>query len=247
MINRTIILIFIFFSLISCAQVPKESVELSTTLGRDLAAVQKSHRELATVLFSRMREDINRFVDEVYAPFQIKYVMDRQAELAKSSDPDDREGSLLFAINEAFKPDSSSELQDAVLKGMESMITNIRSDIESMRKELLDPLEGQESEVLSSIDQSYQQLHYANSIVTGYLSSVAKVHDTQVDLLEKVGVDQDQLGGDLARTSEKIRSLVEKSQKAEKKGELLLENTEKLKNAIKELKSKLNINKDEEE
>ena len=242
MINRTIILIFIFFSFISCAQVPKESVELSATLGRDLSAVQKSHRELAVVLFSRMRQDINQFIDEVYAPFQIKYAMDRQAELAKSSNPDDREDSLLFAINEAFKPDAPSELQDAVLKGMESMVAKIRSDIEEMRKELLDPLEQQKSEVLSSIDQAYQQLHYANSIVTGYLSSVAKVHDSQTDLLQKIGVDQDQLGENLAKTSDKIKTLVQTSEKAENKIEMAKENAEKLKNIVKEL----NINRKEE-
>jgi len=235
-----------FLAFVSCAQIPKESVELSTTLGRDLAAVQKSHRELATVLFSRMRQDINQFVDEVYAPFQIKYVMDQQAALAKSTNPDDRKKSLLLAINAAFNTDASPQLQDAVLKGMESMVTNIRSDIESMRKELLDPLELQESEVLSSIDQAYQQLHYANSIVTGYLSSVTKVHDAQVDLLQKIGVDQDQFGKNLANTSEKIKTLVETSEKAENKGEIVNENAEKLKNAIKELKHKLNINQEEE-
>ena len=157
MTHRALIVSLMFLTFVSCAQIPKESVELSTTLGRDLAVVQKSHRELATILFSRMRDDINRFVDEVYAPFQIKYVMDRQAELAKSSNPDDRKKSLLLAINVAFNTDASPQLQDAVLKGMESMVTSIRSDIESMRMELLEPLELQELEVLSSIDQSYQQ------------------------------------------------------------------------------------------
>jgi len=72
----------IAITLTACAQVPKESVELSSTVGRDLAVVYDAHRELAQVLFSRMRHDVNRFVDDVYAPYQIKVAMDRQGELA---------------------------------------------------------------------------------------------------------------------------------------------------------------------
>lgn len=166
-----------------CASVPKESVELSATVGRDIANVHKSHKELAQILFSRMERDVNRFVDKVYAPHQIRAVMDRQYELAKSSDPADKRKSLILAINEAVKPSASDKLQSAVLKGMQGLVGKIREDVESMRRELLDPLIAQEEEVIGSIDRAYQQLHYANSIVTGHLSSVVKVHDAQADLI----------------------------------------------------------------
>ncbi len=238
---------FVFVVLVSmivtaCAQVPKESVELSTTIGRDLASVHKAHRELSKVVFSRMRKDINRFVDGIYAPYQINQVMARQKQLANSDDSEDRKKSLLLAINAAFTSDAPPQLQEAVLKGMNSMVLKIRKDVESMRKELLDPINAQEKEVLSSIDRSYQQLHYANSIVTGYLSSVVKVHDTQADLLEAIGVERDlrtMVGQTLSITSDKIAGLVDAADAADEKLAKAEETAKKLKDAVGELKNRL--------
>jgi hypothetical protein len=39
-----------------CAQVPKQSVELSATVGRDIAQVYKAHRELVVILYPPQRE-----------------------------------------------------------------------------------------------------------------------------------------------------------------------------------------------
>jgi len=194
-----------------CAQVPRQSVELSATIGRDLAVVHKAHRELARAMFARMRRDVNRFVDEVYSPYQIRKAMSRQKELATSSNPEDQNKSLLLAINEAFKSDAPPQLQDEVLKAMDIMARKIRNDTESMRRKLLAPLDAQETEVLDSIDRAYLQLHYANSIVTGHLSSVAKVHEAQAELLNAVGVDQDLrkgVGERLTKVSDMIEVLV---------------------------------------
>lgn len=249
MTRRPILIVLIGLFLTACAAVPKESVELSATLGRDLATVHKAHRQLAQVLFARMRHDINRFVDEVYAPFQIKNTMNRQNQLARSSKPEDQKKSLLLAINAAFKTDASPQLQDAVLKGMGSMVSKIRVDVESMRKELLVPLNAQEAEVLGSIDRAYQQLHYANSIVTGHLSSVAKVHETQAELLQAIGIERDlrkEVGDNLAKASDKIRDLVEAAEKTDAKLETTEENARKLKEAVSELKKNLKGNHKEE-
>ena len=46
---------------ISCAQVPKESVVLSATIGRDISELYESHRALAMLLYDGMKMDINNF------------------------------------------------------------------------------------------------------------------------------------------------------------------------------------------
>lgn len=51
-------------TLIACVEVPKESVELSVTIGRDLGDVHRANRELATRYFDRIKDDVNRFGDE---------------------------------------------------------------------------------------------------------------------------------------------------------------------------------------
>ena len=79
----------------ACAQVPKESVELSTTVGRDIAAAHESHIRLARTLFARMKGDVNRFVDDVYAPYQIQFVLARKKERQAQGNPNN-----LFSVIE---------------------------------------------------------------------------------------------------------------------------------------------------
>ena len=216
--SRLFVLVTLVALLTACAQVPKESVELSTTVGRDVTTVYKSHRELAKLLYGRMRQDINRFVDNVYAPYQIRSAMENDFKNAKSSQEKDRQASILLAINGAFKPDASDKLQRQVFESMGSMVSIIHDDIESKRKELLKPLDEQEALVLAAIDRNYSQIIYANSIVTGYLASVVKVRDAQNEVLNAIGLDtnlSDVVGKKLATASDTVTNLVQKAEKVE--------------------------------
>ena len=237
--NRKYIIVgLIPLFVIACAQVPRGSVELSATVGRDLAKI----------LFSRIRHDVNRFVDDIYGPYQIRNAMNRQWQLANSQNAKEQNKSLLIAINSALKPGASQQLQNAVLKGMGSMVRKIQEDVELMRKELLAPLNEQEEEVLGSIDRAYQQLHYANSIVTDHLSSVAKVHEAQAEMLQEIGIDRDlrnEVGKNLAKTSENIGALVEAAEKMDDKLEKAEENARNLKEIVLNLQKRLNGEKKE--
>ncbi len=215
--------------IVGCAQVPKESVELSATVGRDIAKVHRSHRDLVKVVYDRMRADVNRFVDDVYAPHQIRFIMMEEVRKRNSNDVEDKKTSLLLLIDAAFKEGADPKLQILTISAMTATGKKIRADVESMRAELLRPLNDQETELLGAIDRSYIQIHYANSIVTGHLSSVAKVHDVQTELLEAIGVDinlREEIGTKLANTSKIVGNLVDDAEKglktledAKKKGE----------------------------
>lgn len=245
--SRKCLLFFLVALMGACAQVPKESVELSATVGRDLAVTHQAHRDLAKVLFQRMREDINRFIDDEYAPFQIRAAMARQSELANSDEASQRSKSLLLAIRHAFTDDAPAGLQESVLLGMEHFLAAIRNDVEGLRAELLQPLAQQEASVLGSIDRSYQQLHHANSIVTGHLSSVAKVHNTQAELLAAMGVERDlrsEIGDSLSKASREVSALVTKGERldgrladAERKAQQLREKLDELKQTLNQSKT----------
>lgn len=243
------LVIFLPLLLTACAQVPKQSVELSATVGRDLTTVYEAHRQLAKILFADMRSDVNRFIDEVYAPFQISNAMNRQRELAASNDPEDRRKSLFLAISNSLQPDASPDLQMNALKGMGSMVLKIQKDIESMRNELLDTLDVQEEEILDSIDRAYQQLHYANSIVTGHLASIVAVHDAQAELLKTFGVKRDirkEVGENLADASDKIRTLVDAAESADDKLGVAEAKAKELKEAVRGIGERLGQGSQEE-
>jgi hypothetical protein len=142
---------------------------------------------------------------------RIGHLMSRQQELAKSPNPDDKKKALFLALDVSIKPDASSQQQEAGRKAMVITMRKLRDDVESMRKQLLNPVDSQETEVLSSINQAYGRLEYANSIVTENIASIYKFHQAQGDLLKAFGVDRDlgqKIGEKLSMASDKVACLV---------------------------------------
>lgn len=208
------------FSLGGCASVPKEAVTLSTTVGRDIAEVHRAHYQIATILFSRMRSDINRFVDQVYVPYQIKAATDLQWRLARSENPEDQKKSLFILASKATQPEAPAELQVKTQQAFTIFTRAIQEDVDKMRADLIAKIDVKEREVLGAIDRAYLQIHYANSIVTGHLSSILSVHDAQEELLKTAGIETDLrelVGNKLSKTSAEIQHLVETSEQMEGK------------------------------
>jgi hypothetical protein len=209
-----------------CAQVPRESVELSTTVGRDITQAYRAHRELAIILYERIKSNVNRFVDEVYAPYQINKLLQADHKDFKNGDPD----SLFFVLDAAIKQPSDPEIQKTVLPAMDVFIQVVRAEVEAYRSERLAPILAQEKEVLSAIDRSYNQIHYANSIVTGHLASIVKVHDAQEELLNEFGIEglREEVGQKLSSTSSSIAEFVKNAKRLEGTVEEIEKNIEEL-------------------
>jgi hypothetical protein len=58
--KKILTLVLIGIAMMACAQVPKQSVELLATVGRNIAEMHRTHRELGVLLYDRMISDINR-------------------------------------------------------------------------------------------------------------------------------------------------------------------------------------------
>jgi len=233
-----LLLAFSIFSLTACAQVPKQAVELSATVGRDIAQVYQSHKELAILLYERIKKDVNNFVDNVYAPYQTKKQLKDDYDDFKSGDED----SLFAVLNYAVNHPDDSRAQINTLEYMETFLEVVREDIESFRQMQLSLVIKQEQKLLSAIDRSYNQIHYANSIVTGHLSSIVKVHEVQNEILDEIGVDRDlrtDIGTSLSQISGEISNIVDKAEMADGKMEEIETAAESLKSAFDTMKMKL--------
>ena len=183
--KKILSLLSIIVLITSCAVVPKESVELSATVGRDVVNVYKAHKELATILFTRMKKDVNTFIDDVYAPYQIGKLLEMDFADANSGEYESMTGSLI----DAAKNSSDFTKQKQAIGNMKDFVSVVYEEVEAFRKILLAPIEEQELKVMAEIDRSYNQIIYANSIVTGHLASVRKVHDAQEDILNEFGLE----------------------------------------------------------
>lgn len=180
---------------LACAQVPQEAVELSVTVGRDLSELHRANRELAVLYFGRMERDVERFVTDVYRPYIIKFTMD---------DLD-----IVNKIVRASEPESELDPVDI----MEIYADEVLARFDEFRNSLLGPIHAQEREVLTSIDVAYRQVQDANSVVTGHLASVRKVHDAQAEYLAAAGVPdlRETVGTSVAALSDSVAVLLERA------------------------------------
>jgi hypothetical protein len=189
---RALTLLVIAIAIAACAQVPKESVQLSATVGRDVAEIERSHRALVNSYYDQVERSINRFVDQVYAPYQI----------SKTLEDPSVGGALANAIEEAAKPDADPKTKKDTFDAIGYYFVSTRDNIEQFRAGLLKPIKEQRETLLKRLDDAYRRVQNGNSIVTGYLSSVVKLTDEQNKLLAQAGLPD--LGPSIAQKADKL-------------------------------------------
>ena len=188
------------FLVSACDLVPKEAVELSNTVGKDLVEMHRAHRALAELHFGKSKMEVNRFIDEQYRPafiakFASEFQLDKKVKLAMNTAPDELLGGLTVFVRIAHER------------------------IEKKRQELLGPIAMQENEVLRVIDVSHRQIQSAHAIVTGHLASVRKVREVQNELLANVGLEgaRKKIASVSANVSNKVNELTILGQEIDRK------------------------------
>jgi len=221
-------LVFAILLSVSCVQIPQQSIDLSEKMGQDIKTIYSSHTNLVNLYFNSIEGEINTFVDDVYAPYQIGLLIKADA----TDVHDGLDDTLAGALRDA--PDSP-EAANRALQNMESFVKYIRSDIENYRSELLTPIRKQRMEIISSLEKSYMNLISANESITAHLSSIKKVKDTQGELLEQIGLEanlNEQIGQKIADFSGKISSIISQAEKIDEKSDVAIEQFNTIKDKI---------------
>lgn len=227
--------ILIAISILSaCVSIPKETVTLSQTLGSDLHVLHNSHRNIIEIYYKKIKDDINYFVDDIYAPFVIHYALKSELDRYKKGEP-----SLYGIIKIAGQEEGKKGSEDALNEMLDFQIS-ARKQIESKRNELLSPIIKQEAEIILTINQAYEHAIYANSTITGYLQSIRKVKETQQEALSIIGLAgaDTMVTNDLVKLSELVNQAVEKGKEIDIKSDDAYNQLEAITNKIKQLTNK---------
>ncbi len=229
--NRFLVIILFSFLIVSCVSIPKETVTLSETIGADLKVLHESHRSMVQLYYNGIKYKVNAFIDEVYSPFIIQNVL--ESELKKY-----RKGELsIYSIIEIGGKTGEKSDSEEVLSVMLEFQEAANNRINSKRNELLFPILNQEMELLTAIDQSYQNILLANSTLTEYLVSVSKVKQSQNEALSIIGLKgvDTTITNRLLQLSESVNKTVELGEKIDLKSNDAKEQIEDLIYKIKEL------------
>jgi len=166
------LLLISVISLCACVSVPKESVELSKNLGMSIEETQRTHLTLLKSFFDAKRDKVNLYVNEVWLPefsnqlYNIPAVQNEWDRICTSGSSQERRE---FVVNMGIK---------------------IQERVNKKRTELITPLDEAEGLLEDELLLHYHQLQVSNTILTNYLASAAKVKNTQVEILNALGVNE---------------------------------------------------------
>jgi vacuolar-type H+-ATPase subunit H len=180
--KKIVQLLLITILITSCVSIPKETVQLSQALGKDLKVLHTSHRNVVTIYYEKIKDNINLFIKDVYAPYVINFVLKKELSSYKNG-----QESIFKALNSAAQENNATATEKAT-KDMQDFLSAANRQIKKKTDELMNPIIAQETELLLKIDQSYQNAMYANSTITAYLSSIRKVKATQQEALSMIGL-----------------------------------------------------------
>lgn len=231
---RIVSLLLVVTLFTACVSIPKETVTLSQTLGSDLKVLHNAHRNIIRIHFEKIRSDVNSFVDDIYAPFIIHYVLKSELKKYKEKNP-----SLFGAIEIAGQQEGKIEAENA-LNEMFNFQDAARKQIESKRNELLSPIIKQELEIVMAVNQSYEHAIYANSTITAYLQTARRVKGSQQEALSMIGIGgvDTLISNSLVNVSEQVEDAVKTGKGIDIQSNDAYEKIEKISNKIKEITNK---------
>jgi hypothetical protein len=233
---RITILLLTFCLLNSCVSVPKETVQLSTVIGTNIKVLENSHTTMVGLFYSEIINNINDFIEEVYAPFIINYVLNKELDnYKKNISP-----SIFETIYTAASDDISKTATSKVLTDMSDFLNAAQRKIENKRKELLIPVKKQRDSIILNIKISYVNTMQANSSVTNYLQSISNLKESQQKVLSVIGLKgkAEELNKSLLKVSELTKTLLAKGKEIDLKSDEAFQKMKTLTNTMKSITNK---------
>jgi hypothetical protein len=234
----TFIVLNLFF--VGCAQFPQSSVTLSNSIAADVLSMQIAHKNFINYYFDNLEKQANDLINSKYRPSLLRKIIEQ--DVAKFSNSATKEQSLFNAIQVAFinnqnlSQNDLEKIQSNAMAGLKIFYTKIDEKVELERKNLLNPLEQQRLDLLSTVDANYANIIKKNAAITALLNSIVKVNETQQKLFEMAGIKENvskEVGSKLADLSGKIEEIQSKLDKGNSQ-------VEEVENAINELKKTIN-------
>ena len=233
---RIVFITVTFYIFNSCISVPKETVQLSTVIGTNIKVLENSHTTMVGLFYTEIINNINDFIEEVYAPFIINYVLKKELDnYKKNISP-----SIFETIYTAASDDISKTAASKVLTDMSDFLNAAQRKIENKRNELLIPVKKQRDSIILNIKISYGNTMQANSSVTNYLQSISNLKESQQEVLSVIGLKgkAEELNKSLLKVSELTKTLLAKGKEIDLKSDEAFQKMKTLTNTMKSITNK---------
>jgi hypothetical protein len=192
---------------VGCTSAPKQTVELAEIVDHQIAEMQVSHEKFVRLYYDKLRDDVERSVEDKWIPSFLSNVIEGKEEGGKQFRTDLDKAYKLATVDweNAIKISAieDASVREAVRDAVEKLITQenaalgsvlldfskgVHEEINKQRKLLMQPIDKQEAFVLDHLRTGYALLQRSSAAVKGYLASVVELVQQREAVLDKLGV-----------------------------------------------------------
>lgn len=169
-----------------CANIPRESVELSQVMGKQVQSLESADEATIRAFFKEKRAEARRFMKDEWIPqFANNYL---------SAPLESR------ILDETCGKQKHADCLRAIL----IISKNAEIQIQRQYRKILDPLDQTEDTLLAAVQADYSEVERENDALTALLASATKVQAERQAVLSKLGVSEGQIDRTLATVSGQV-------------------------------------------
>ena len=172
-----------------CANIPRESVELSQVMGKQIQSLESADEATIRIFFKDKRAEARRFLKDEWIPQFANHYLSapRVSKMLELTCGQQKHADCLRAILIISK---HAEIQ-----------------IQLQYRKILDPLDETENALLTAVQTDYSDVERENDALTALLISATKVQAERQAMLSKLGVSEKQIDGALVAVSGQVATV----------------------------------------
>jgi hypothetical protein len=197
----------LFLLALGCVSAPRATIELAEITDQQIAEMQASHEKFVRLYHDKLRDDIDRFMEQKWIPQFLSNVVEGKSEQGRRFRADlDKAYKLVtldwetaIQIKEVKDQDVKETIRGAIKKltTQENAVLGMvlidfskatQEQINQQRKSLMKPIDQQEAYVLDQLRMGYADLLRSSAAIKGYLASVVKLVEQRDAIYQKLGV-----------------------------------------------------------
>jgi len=169
--RRKLALAGLLLTLIGCVHVPQEAPQLSLELAGRIQAVKAAHLQSVRLYMAAKRADVDTFIAREWLAVFARNTFEAPA--------------VQRVYEQACRSNSAADRLELFV----GLGTRLQVQLNQKRTELMQPLDAFEAELVRSIEGAYNEMLAINATLTGLLRAHAETTQTQMDILQKLKVD----------------------------------------------------------
>jgi DNA polymerase III delta prime subunit len=204
--SRWVVILLLLLTL-GCVSAPRATVELAEIADQQIAEMHASHEKFVRLYYAKLRDDVDRFMEQKWIPQFLSNVVEGKGEQSKQFRTDlDKAYKLVTLDWETviqINGIKDEDVKQAVRSSIKKLTTQenavlamvlldfskaAQEQVNKQRKLLIRPIDQQEAYVLDQLRMGYADLLRSSAAIKGYLASVAKLVEQREAIYQKLGV-----------------------------------------------------------